>query len=55
MIKDNRMRMNHHHFKIKNIIIQMIILALTRRKNGKLMDALDILLQAELYFPADTV
>jgi hypothetical protein len=29
----------------------MMVLAINRRHNGRLLDALDILLQTEIYFP----
>lgn len=32
----------------------MMVLAINRRKNGRLLDALDILLQSEVYFPKES-
>lgn len=31
----------------------MMVLAINRRQNGRLLDALDILLQTEIYFPKE--
>jgi hypothetical protein len=45
-VKDLEYEKNIFVKKHRYIIIQIIVLGLMRRRNGKLLDALDILLQA---------
>ena len=40
--------------RVHVIIIQMLLLALSRRKNNKLIDALDILIEIDRYFPKNS-
>ena len=39
---------------IRSLIVTMMVLAINRRQNGRLLDALDILLQSEVYFPKES-
>lgn len=43
--------MSSNQKRIHSIIIQMMMLALARRNNNKLLEALDILIEIEKYFP----
>jgi hypothetical protein len=43
--------MNVHEKQIRNLVVTMMVLAINRRSNGRLLDALDVLLQTEVYFP----
>lgn len=43
--------MSAHEKQIRNLIVTMMVLAINRRHNGRLLEALDILLQTEIYFP----
>jgi hypothetical protein len=45
--------MSPHERRVRNLIVTMMVLAINRRQNNSLLDALDILLQTEIYFPRE--
>jgi hypothetical protein len=45
--------MTPHEKRVRNLIVTMMVLAINRRQNNRLLDALDILLQTEIYFPKE--
>jgi hypothetical protein len=45
--------MTPHEKRVRNLIVTMMVLAINRRQNSRLLDALDILLQTEIYFPKE--
>jgi hypothetical protein len=46
--------MSREHEKTCRIITQMILLAIARRRNRKLLDSLDILISIDSFFPKNS-